>query len=166
MSNFVGDVCSLYSSNYWRSATKQGLFVHLLSSCSAAVEPYLFPATPKWIWGWILVSMDPTSTLAIGVHHHRLKGPVIFGSIQTHRLVRVKYLGWEMRLSGLQREVLSLFRKCLRETRRKPKVGRPMASIMRGIWMLTASLRRRLRRTLGIMLGMLCCLSSMYTWEL
>lgn len=30
-----------------------------------------------------------------------------------------------MRLSGLQKEVLSLYRQCLRESRKKPQVGQP-----------------------------------------
>ncbi|KAI1824502.1 complex 1 protein-domain-containing protein [Xylaria intraflava] len=30
-----------------------------------------------------------------------------------------------MRLSGLQKEVLSLYRRCLRESRKKPKATRP-----------------------------------------
>ena len=35
-----------------------------------------------------------------------------------------------MGLSGLQREVLSLYRKCLREVRKKPTVGIPSCNIM------------------------------------
>lgn len=32
-----------------------------------------------------------------------------------------------MRLSGLQKEVLALYRSCLRESRKKPAVGYPFA---------------------------------------
>jgi succinate dehydrogenase assembly factor 1 len=42
-----------------------------------------------------------------------------------------------MRLSGLQREVLSLYRQCLRASRKKPKVGQPKASISKTCISLT-----------------------------
>ena len=38
----------------------------------------------------------------------------------------------DMKLSGLQREVLSLYRKCLRETRKKPMVRRSLNPLIGG----------------------------------
>jgi Complex 1 protein (LYR family) len=43
------------------------------------------------------------------------------------------------RLSGLQREVLSLYRKCLRETRKKPLVGTLPSLFLRLSLMITDS---------------------------
>ena len=44
-----------------------------------------------------------------------------------------------MRLSGLQREVLSLYRKCLREIRKKPAVSGRLSSIQSSEGRLTTS---------------------------
>jgi hypothetical protein len=57
----------------------------------------------------------------------------------------------EMRLSGLQRQVLSLYRQCLREAKKKPSVCPPDNS--RSGDRATDKLARRCKVTLEIMLG-------------
>lgn len=66
------------------------------------------------------------------------------------------------RLSGLQREVLSLYRKCLRETRKKPLVGTtlpfssPLALVLAGDTRLLPGIKEQFQELCSVCL---CCLS-------